>query len=111
MIFVYVTNPSFEQAERIAKHLIEKRLIACANIYPGVTSLYRWKGRLAQEEECVMVGKTLETLYDAVREEVERIHPYEIPCILKIPVSGNETFLNWLEGEISAPCDGAGQDE
>ncbi|HNT33862.1 MAG TPA: divalent-cation tolerance protein CutA [bacterium] len=101
MILVYITNPSCEQARTLAKHLIEKRLIACANIYSGVTSLYRWKGTLAEESECVMIGKTQEALFDSVRREVERVHPYEIPCILKIPVSANEAFLNWLEGEVS----------
>lgn len=98
-IFVYITNPSKEKAKEIAKYLIKKKLIACANIFP-VESIYKWKGKLAEEKEFILIGKTLDTHFGRIKREVERIHPYSIPCIIKIPVSSNLKYIHWLKGEV-----------
>ncbi len=98
-IFVYITNPSKEEAVKLARHLLEKKLIACANIFP-ITSVYRWEGKIAEEGEFVLIGKTFEEKFEKVKTEVEKIHPYKIPCITKIPVEPNKKYLDWLEGEI-----------
>jgi periplasmic divalent cation tolerance protein len=100
-VLVYVTNPSKEEAKKIAKHLLEKRLIACANIYDNVSSLYRWEGKIADEKECVLIAKTTEDKFEAVKDEIEKIHPYKTPCIIKIPVSSNKKFSDWLKGEVA----------
>lgn len=99
-IFIYITNPSIEEARKIAKHLLEKKLIACANIHPEVESLYPWKRKLVEEKEVILIAKTLEKNFAKVKKEVEKIHSYSIPCIIKIPVSSNEKYFEWLQSEI-----------
>lgn len=98
-IFVYITAPSEDKARKVAKHLLEKRLIACANIFP-IRSLYRWKGEIKDESEHVVIAKTAEAKYEEVKKEVEEIHPYDVPCITKVPVSPNQAFSDWIEDEV-----------
>jgi len=99
-IFVYITNPSEKEAKKIARHLLAKKLIACANIFP-IKSMYQWKGKLADEKEFVLIAKTSSKNFEKVKKEVEKIHPYEIPCIARIPVSSNEKYFNWLKNQLS----------
>ena len=99
LTLVYITNPSREKAEELARHLLEKRLIGCANIFP-IGSIYRWKGKLTEEKEFVLLAKTTEKNFNKVKGEVENIHPYDVPCIMRIPAEVNEKYLKWLEGEI-----------
>lgn len=98
-IFVYITNPTKKEAEKIARHLFEKRLIACANIFP-VASLYWWKGKIERGKEFVLIGKTKEKNYRKIIKEIEKIHSYSIPCVVKFPVSFNRKYEKWLIGEI-----------
>lgn len=100
MILVYITNPTKEEAKKIAEHLIQEKLIACANIFP-IESLYTWEGKVADEGEFVLLGKTREENYDNIIAEVEKIHSYDIPCILKIPMEANGKYEDWLEKELS----------
>ena len=99
LILIYITNPSKEQAKKIVKHLLEKKLIACANIFP-IESLYWWEGKIAEENEFVAIVKTTKDHFEKVKNEVEKLHPYTIPCIIKIPVRSNEKFFKWLKSEI-----------
>ena len=99
-VLIYVTNPNREEAKKVAKHLIAKKLVACANIYENVNSLYPWKGKIADETETVLILKTTEANYKKVEAEVEKIHSYTIPCIIKIPVSSNKKYFGWLCGEV-----------
>ena len=101
-VFIYITNPSKEKAKEIAKYLLEKRLIACANIFP-VNSLYWWEDKLADEKEFVLIAKTTQTNFNKIKQEVEEIHPYTVPCIIRIPVSSNEKYFRWLKNEIKEP--------
>ena len=98
-IFIYITNPTKEEASKVAKHLLEKKLIACANIYP-INSIYWWKGKITEETEVVLIAKTLESNFEKVKSEVEKIHSYKVPCIIKIPVSSNKKYFDWLKGEL-----------
>jgi len=98
-VFAYITNPSKQEARKIAKHLLDKKLIACANIFP-ISSLYWWKGKIADENEFVLIAKTSKTNFEKVKNEVEKIHSYTIPCIVKIPVSSNKKYFDWLKSEI-----------
>ena len=100
-IYVYITNPSKPAALKVAKHLLSKRLIACVNLFP-IESIYWWKGKLETTKEFVLIAKTVSKNFDKVKKEVERIHPYETPCIVRIPVSSNEKYFNWLKGEVRA---------
>lgn len=94
-IFIYITNPTENEARKIARHLLHKKLIACANIF-SVGSLYWWKGKIADEKEFVLIAKTKKNNFEKVKREVEKIHAYKIPCIVKIPVSSNEKYYKWL---------------
>jgi periplasmic divalent cation tolerance protein len=98
-IFVYVTNPDEKVAKRIASHLLKKRLIACANIFP-VDSAYWWKGKIEDEEEYVLVAKTKKGNWEKVKREIKKIHPYSVPCITKINVSANKEYEKWLGKEV-----------
>lgn len=100
LIFVYITNPNKKEARRIATYLLKKKLIGCANIYDAVISIYPWKGKIAEEKETVLVAKTEDKNYNKIVKEVEKIHPYTIPCISKIPVKANKKYERWLKGNI-----------
>jgi len=96
---LYMTAPSEEEAKRMARELIGKKLVACANIFP-ISSMYRWKGELQEEREVAMILKTSAERVEEVIRELRRIHPYELPCILSLSVSGGlPEFLRWVEEE------------
>lgn len=99
-IFIYITTPNKEEARKITLHLLKKKLIACGNIFENMTSIYPWKGKIEETNECVLIAKTLESHFEKVKTEVEKIHSYEIPCITKIAVSSNKKYFDWLQGEI-----------
>jgi len=99
MIFVYITNPNKKTAYRIGKYLVEKRLCACVNIFP-IESYYWWQGKIEKAKEWVVIVKTLEKNYERIKKEIKNIHPYSVPCILKIKVEANKEYLNWLNKEI-----------
>jgi periplasmic divalent cation tolerance protein len=98
-IFIYITNPNKNQAQKIAKHLLKERLIACANIFP-IESLYWWQGKITADNEYVLIAKTTEANFKKVQKTVEKIHPYKIPCIIKIPITPNQKFSHWLKNEV-----------
>lgn len=100
IILVYITNSSKKEATKVAKHLLDKKLIVCANIFENVTSIYLWEGKMAEETEYQLIVKTLEKHYETIIKEIEKIHSYSIPCIIKIPASANEKYFNWLKSEI-----------
>jgi periplasmic divalent cation tolerance protein len=95
---VYSTFSSTEQAEKIAKILLEKKLIACANILPASKSIYMWQSKLEEAFEIIAIFKTTEDLYSKVEAEIKANHSYQTPCVLKIAVEdGSKEFLNWIE--------------
>ncbi len=93
--FLYVTAENTLEAQRISKHLLQRKLIACANIFP-VESVYRWKGKMREGKEAVVILKTMKNKVAAVRKEIEKIHSYEIPCITEIEVKPNGKYGKWL---------------
>lgn len=98
-VFVYITNPAKKEAEKVARHLLEKRLIGCANIFP-VESFYHWKKKIEKNKEFILVGKTKEKHFERIIKEVEQIHSYSTPCVAKLPVDFNQKYERWLMGEI-----------
>lgn len=97
---VYVTCPDFNVAEAIARSLLEARLIACANLLPGATSFYRWKGAIESAAEVILIAKTIEALCDVVMTSVKALHPYETPAILSIaPELVDPAFAAWVVSE------------
>src|SRR5690606_25413506 len=99
LIYVYITAPSSDEARRIARHLLEGRLIACANILP-IASMYWWEGAIEEAAEAVLIAKTTADRYESVRAEVERIHPYSVPCIVQFSVAANPAYEKWLRESL-----------
>jgi periplasmic divalent cation tolerance protein len=88
-------------AERMARALIEGRLAACVNVVPGVRSFYHWKGATESTQEYLLIIKTSRDLFGALRAEMEKLHPYELPELLALPVvAGAENYLSWLQSNL-----------
>ena len=88
---------SAEDAERIAEALVERELAACVNVLPGVRSFYRWKGALQRDEERLLVIKTRAERFEALREALVALHPYELPEVVALPiVAGHTPYLDWI---------------
>lgn len=101
-IVVLSTCGSVEEAERLARALVEKRLAACVNIVPGVRSVYRWKDAIENEPEVLLVVKTSRPLVDDLKTEIERLHSYEVPEMIALPVvDGSEAYLQWMSHELA----------
>ncbi len=77
-IVVLTTCGSAEEADKIARALVSKKLAACVNVLPAVRSIYRWKGEVQDAEEIVLVIKSSRALFDDVRVEIEKLHSYEV---------------------------------
>ena len=99
MILIYITCKDEQEAVKISKHLLNKKLIACSNIHP-VRSMYWWNKKIADEREFVKIAKTKEKNYKTIKEEVKKIHSYKIPCIIKINAEANETYDKWVNEEV-----------
>ena len=100
-IVVLSTCESSDEATKIARHLVEKRVAACVNIVPGARSIYRWKGAIEEAGEFVLLIKTRRDLFPHLRAELEKIHSYEVPEAIALPiVDGSEAYLGWLDREV-----------
>ena len=96
---IYVTAATLKEANGIARAIVEEKLAACVNIFP-ITSLYRWKGNIEEEEEYALSIKTKSALVDKVATRVRQMHSYENPCIISFAIeSGSPTYLNWIHEE------------
>lgn len=96
-LFVYVTCKDKNEAKAIASYVIEKRLAACANIFPAHESLYWWDGTVQNEEEVAMILKTTKERYQGLEKVIKDKHSYEVPCIAAISIeSVNSPFLEWI---------------
>lgn len=90
-----------EDAERIAKTLVQRRLAACVQIVGTISSIYRWKSKIEKAEEWLCQIKSEETLYHEVEEAIKKIHPYKIPEIVATPiVAGSKEYFRWLDQEL-----------
>lgn len=98
---VYVTCPDRETARRIAGLLIERRLVACANLVP-IESVYRWEGRIEEAREVAMFLKTRRERVEEVVAAVREAHPYEVPCVVEFELrAGNPDYLRWIDSETT----------
>ena len=102
-IVVLSTCDSQERAAHLARHLVEQRLAACVNIVPNVRSVYRWKEKIEDAAEWMLVIKSRRDLFAALRDEIAKLHSYELPEVIALPVvDGAEAYLGWLDREIKA---------
>lgn len=100
-IVVLSACDSEERAASLARHLVERRLAACVNILPGARSFYHWKGAIEDAPEWLLVIKSRRDLFSALRAEIAKMHSYEVPELLALPVvEGSESYLAWLDREL-----------
>jgi periplasmic divalent cation tolerance protein len=100
-LVAFSTVAGAEDAERIARELVERRLAACVNVVPGVVSIYRWQGKVEREEERLLVMKTRGERFPALREALAAIHPYDVPELIAIPIEdGSPAYLQWLDQAV-----------
>lgn len=101
-IVVLVTADTKKGAEKIAKALLNKRLAACVNIVPGLTSFFRWKGKTEKANEFLLVIKTQSGLFAELEKTVKANHNYSVPEIIAMPIiKGSKDYLGWIQQEIS----------
>jgi len=100
---VLVTCSSAREAKRIGRALVEARLAACANIFSApVLSIYRWKGKVESARESLLILKTTKRKFLELQSAVERIHSYEVPEIVALPIAeGSEAYLRWIKDSTS----------
>ncbi len=101
VVVVLTTAPSAEVAERIGETLVDEGLAACANILPGVRSIFRWKGAVSRESEVLVILKTTTECFSALSGRVAELHPYEVPEVIALDVrGGHEPYLDWVRSEV-----------
>jgi periplasmic divalent cation tolerance protein len=106
-LVVLCTAPTAEVAAGLARALVEARLAACGNVVPGLRSIYRWQGRVEDEAEVLLVLKTTRERFPALRDELLRRHPSEVPEVLALPVeAGSAPYLAWLAGAVAPAAGG-----
>jgi periplasmic divalent cation tolerance protein len=100
-IVVLTTCAKAQDAERLASALVTEQLAACVNVVPQIRSFYRWKGELEIADEFLLIIKTSRDLFAALQAELEKLHPYEVPETVALPiVAGGENYLNWMEQNL-----------
>lgn len=102
-VLLYITASSREEAISLARELLNERLVACANIFDGVQSLYWWQGKIEHAQEAVIVAKTLGHHVERVTARVKQLHSYSCPCVVAVPIEGgNPDYIEWLRSEVDA---------
>lgn len=101
-IVVLTTVTAEDEAVTLVRALLERRLIACGTLLPGARSLYRWKDRISDERETVLMLKTRAARLDGLRDAFTELHPYKVPELLVLPVeAGLDKYLDWINGETT----------
>src|ERR1019366_2772290 len=107
-IVVLSTCATEEEAEKLARVLVEARVAACVTMVPGVRSVYRWQGAIESAAECLLIIKSSRQLFEPLRMALEEAHAYDVPELLAVPVvEGSANYLNWLEGRPGGCTTGA----
>ena len=98
---VLITARDIDEAEKISSHLLEQKLIACANIIPGIQSLFWWQGKIDKAKEVLLVIKTKGNLFAKIVPAVKSVHSYDVPEIIALPIiDGYQTYLRWLNESV-----------
>ena len=97
---IYTTFSNYGEAKEFGNQILKEKLAACVNIIPGVTSIYRWKGQIMEEEELIMWIKTRESLIEDIKKTLSKNHSYELPAFVVYKIkSGSKEYLQWLYDE------------
>ena len=101
VIVALVTAPSSDKAAELARALVEEGLAACGNILPGVRSIYRWEGKVSDDQEVLLVLKSTKDRFAALKERVVALHPYDVPEVLSLDVAdGQAAYLDWVRQSV-----------
>ncbi|KAF1761815.1 hypothetical protein GCK72_010072 [Caenorhabditis remanei] len=97
LILVYVTAPSRDVAMNMARITVAESLVACANVIPGVTSVYQWQGKIEEDQEHVVVMKTVDSKAEELSQRVRSLHPAVNPCFVTLPIEkATADFAEWI---------------
>jgi periplasmic divalent cation tolerance protein len=100
-IVVLITASSQEEADQIANALVAEMIAACVNVVPGITSVYRWEGKVQRDAEWLLIAKSRRDVLDALVQRVQALHSYDVPEVIALPlVGGSEAYLSWLDREV-----------
>jgi len=100
-LLVLCAAPTAEVAAELARALVEARLAACGNVLPGLRSIYRWQGHVEDQPEVLLLLKTTRERFPALRDELLKRHPYQVPEVLALPVeAGSAAYLEWLAAAV-----------
>ena len=100
VLVILVTAVNQREAVRIGEEMVNARLAACANIIPGIQSIYRWKGKVVKEQEALLILKSTTTRYRALEKAIKTMHTYEIPEIIALSVKkGHDRYIGWVRSE------------
>jgi len=103
LLVVITSLPSLEQAQTIARQLVENRLAACVQIQQGVNSIYRWDGKICEENEVLLSAKTSRVLWEEIRVFIQNNHPYDLPEIMAFtPADYEQQYGQWVEAELKS---------
>ncbi len=103
-IIVYVTTANKQEAETIAKTLVEEKLISCAHIYGPVSSFFSWQGKMEFAEEFRIIMKSRADLFDELSKRIKAFHSYEVPEIIAVPiVASSKAYLDWVQSVLKQP--------
>ena len=99
--FFYITAPNKKEAEQIAKKLLDKKLIACANVISNVRSYFVWKNKVQNSKEIIICGKTTSKNQKKIIQAVKSLHSHSVPCVIFLDITnGNEDFLKWVKQSV-----------
>ena len=97
---ILVTVANQEEAVRIGEGVVKAKLAACANVVPGIQSIYRWKGKVVKSQEFLLILKSSKARYSELEKAINAMHTYEIPEIIALPVKeGLDRYLRWVRTE------------
>ena len=99
---IYTTHPSAQEAKRISDIIVDEKLAACSNTFP-ITSSYWWQKQIEHDSEWVSILKTIPEHWEALQQRILELHPYQVPCIIKIDVEANEGYEKWVKDSVKEP--------
>jgi periplasmic divalent cation tolerance protein len=103
-VVVLVTAPSEGEAAKIGRRVVEAGLAACANILPGIRSIFRWQGQVSEEREVLVILKTRRALFSDLAKAIKALHSYEVPEIIALPIGqGSTDYLQWIRAVTAKP--------
>ncbi len=103
-IVILITAPALDKGEEIARALVTEGIAACVSIIPRITSVYRWEGKVCEDEEVLLLVKSPKSLFPRIRDRVKSLHSYDIPEIIALPViDGLPDYLEWLKNATNVP--------